>query len=67
MNFKKFTKREISDILEKCHFTIKERKFFDMRCDGYTLHEIAEKMKFCEKTADNISRRIRDKIKAKDQ
>jgi hypothetical protein len=33
VNFKNLTKQEIATILELCHFTIKERDFFDM-CDG---------------------------------
>ena len=61
-DFKKLTKQEIADILKRCHFTKKERLFFGFRCDGLTLEEIAEKMKFSSRTADNFSRSIKAKI-----
>jgi len=67
VNFKNLTKREIALIIKRCHFTIKERQFFDMRCEGYTLHEIADKTYISESTADRLSRRIKGKIEKSSQ
>jgi len=64
INFKNLTKSEIAEIINGCHFTHKERKIFDLRCNGYTLDEIAEKMDKSTSTVDRLSASVMRKIKA---
>ena len=57
-----FTQPEIENLLAKCNFTELEEKFFLLRTKGFSLFETAEIMDISRRTADNYSRKVRNKI-----
>lgn len=57
-----FVQYEVDWLVERCNFSETEENFFRARCKGYSLIESAEKSGIERRTADNYSKRIRNKV-----
>ena len=58
-----FTKPELDVFRESCNFVGSERDLFELRSQGNTLEEIAEKLNMSATNIGRISQRVNKKIK----
>lgn len=62
MKVSKLTVPELEHYRKYCNFIGDERTVFDLRSEGVTLEEIAERLNYTYDGIKKISRRINDKI-----
>lgn len=62
MNISDYTRKEINYLLEECNFTESQKIFFLMRSKDVSIEQCAEQMNISVSCANNISKKIKDKI-----